>query len=211
MTLNDLYRPIAVKSYFKIVNAFTWNVWLSFYASSIVFSAVFFIITEVYSHVFEMTLVKVKWDLILKPFAGFAEPDVIPWFTGEQPGGVRAGKIAMISFSIFSTFFMAFFQSNLRSILISPTFEKPIDSVRDVIDRGAPFWTAQQLHYFAPKNVKVRDGHGIGGQGGAMGVSHLRFELNPYCIIKIMKAHKYFKMMENIIRIVNVAKITKFL
>ena len=46
-----------------------------------------------------------------------------------------SGKILTSLWSIFIFFMTAIYLSNLRSFIISPLFEKPIDTLQDVVDR----------------------------------------------------------------------------
>ena len=72
-----------------------------------------------------------KLDFIIMTFCGITEPDPIPWFPKWS-----TGKILILLWSAFGLIMNLTYQCNLRAMLTTVEYEKPIESLRDLLDRG---------------------------------------------------------------------------
>ena len=91
------------------------------------------------------------FDLIILPFVKFLEPDPIPWFPKMSSGRksldllivkvilkkscyvLFLGRLVILRWGVFCTFFLFFAQSNLRNILITKSYEKKMINEDDVL------------------------------------------------------------------------------
>ena len=70
-------------------------------------------------------------DFLLLPFSTLTEPDPIPWFPKFS-----SGKATIALWSIFAFLMNMIYQSNLRAQLTYDVYEKPLDTLEDILTRG---------------------------------------------------------------------------
>ncbi len=68
-------------------------------------------------------------------FCKIAEPEPLPWFKR-----VAGGTVAVSTWSIFALFIVLFYQSNLRAYMVTVEYEKPLNTLQDVVDSGKKVW-----------------------------------------------------------------------
>ena len=154
-------------SYRNLTLVFQPIIWWLLLALLLVFSASFALAYWVYSSLLppESGLagrLTSRMDFVLVTFTAFSEPDNIPWFprpsTGNLspmniflrhvPSYIHLGKLLVWLWIVFSFFITNFYQCNLRANLIAVDYEKPLDTVKDVLKRNKPLWLSKQLYIF---------------------------------------------------------------
>ncbi len=74
-----------------------------------------------------------KSNFIIYPLAKITEPDPLPWFSTYK---WSAGRIAVFLWMMFSLMMTMFYTSKLRAHLIVAIYEKPLDTLEDILENG---------------------------------------------------------------------------
>ena len=142
-------KPIPLMTFNNILTTFNPNVWIAFFSSLAIFAISFAFVYHVYesSEAFKKHklngYLSTKWDFFLKTFFAFYEPDPIPWFPK-----LTSGRFLLWLWILFCNFMVFFYQCNLRASLIAVSYEKPINTIEDVLERNKPMWVPTQLDVF---------------------------------------------------------------
>ncbi len=91
----------------------------------------------VWSHILVNHSKPNKSDFFLKTVFGVTESDPLPWFSQVW----STGKFVSMLWAVFALFINSAYTCNLRSHIMKPITEKPIDRAQDVFDRGQKLWT----------------------------------------------------------------------
>ncbi len=85
-------------------------------------------------------------NFFLFPFCKLTEPEPLPWFLQKGTGG----HFLVFIWAVLSLMMVMFYQSNLRAHLIDVDYEKPIDSLQDVLDQSFKIYISQTVwDYFS--------------------------------------------------------------
>ncbi len=76
-----------------------------------------------------------KSNFFLFTYCKITEPEPLPWFDR-----VAGGKLCVTSWGIFCLFMIMFYQSNLRAHMITVKYERPIETLEDVLLRARKVW-----------------------------------------------------------------------
>lgn len=79
-------------------------------------------------------------EFILLPLSRFVEPDPLPWFKC-----ISTGKVLTLMWSLFTMILIFAYQCDLRSTLIRPSFDQPIDTLEDALERGTNIYVLNAL------------------------------------------------------------------
>ena len=113
----------------ELFSIFPKSVWLAVILANALFIIMIFNSVMIYEKV-NNTLVRreLEWSqLLVRLVAGFTEPDNENWFTKFS-----TGKCLMLLWSVSAFFLISIFTMDLRSKLIVPEMEKPIDTIQDI-------------------------------------------------------------------------------
>lgn len=123
--------------------------WTFIFAQMLVFSVLFFTIFTLYSE-WKLTMfigyVTHGFDFILLTFTSMFEPDPIPWFTSKW----STGKFLITLWSVFAFLINLCYVCNLRAVMITTSYEKPINTPTDVLERGEAVYLAKEALLFWP-------------------------------------------------------------
>ncbi len=125
LRLGNIYAP------------FPLNIWMIIFGFLFVLSILFLCVYKVYEKIDQPFIVHEPspFNFVLFTFCKFTEPDPLPWFRS----GV-AGTFSMLLWSILAVFSVMFYLSNLRAVMVTIEYEKPIDTLQDVVDNNERVW-----------------------------------------------------------------------
>ena len=131
-------HPVAVHPWSNVVKPFNSIVWVALGITLLCVIFTLFIIYNVYKiMLLGNTLIKVHnatlADFIMNLFGSLTEPNVYPWFTHMA----NAGRFLIGFWSLGILILGLAYNSLMRSFLIQPSFESPINTPEDVLNRGA--------------------------------------------------------------------------
>ena len=95
--------------------------------------------SEDLSHLKLAKLERSKTNFFIYPLSRITEPDSLPWFEAKW----SAGKFAFLLWIILSLLMNMFYVSNLRVHLTVINYEKPIDSLEDILENGQTVYLYQ--------------------------------------------------------------------
>ncbi len=75
-------------------------------------------------------------DFFLRTIFGISEPEPLPWFSVEW----SIGKLLVTLWMFFCFFINNAYTCNLRSHIMRPMTEQPINTIQDLFDRGQKLW-----------------------------------------------------------------------
>ncbi len=81
-------------------------------------------------------------DFCLLPIIGITEPEALPWFTTTK---FSAGKLLAFLWGLFGLFITMSFNSVFRAMLITNEYEKPVETIYDVTERGQSIYVPIEL------------------------------------------------------------------
>ena len=129
--------PQPVKTYDFLISPLDPIVWLLSMLAVLALASIFHIAYHVYmsEHLLKLNLVKYErhaLNFYIYSFTKLTEPDPLPWFDNHW----SAGRFAYFLWTFLSLLMTMFYTSNLRAHLITVTYEKPIDTLNDIIQNG---------------------------------------------------------------------------
>ncbi len=140
--------PIPKTTYGNITKPFSLWVWL-FSVLSVGACSVMLLITykmytsESFSHYKLVAYYEASnLNFFIYPFVKITEPDPLPWFSTWS-----TGKIVVFWWGVLALFLNMFYTSNLRAYLVTVDYEKPIDTLEDVVSNGQRVY----MHYSAAR------------------------------------------------------------
>ncbi len=130
--------PIPVDSYGSILKPFSREVWAATAVLMGVFATFFWTAHRCYTrdaladHARGLVRQEASpFNFFLYSFAKITEPDPLPWFKR-----MSSGKFVVLLWRILALFLVMCYNSNLRTHMMTETYEKPIDTLQDVVDNG---------------------------------------------------------------------------
>lgn len=78
------------------------------------------------------------FNLVLFPCFKVTEPEPLPWFSRGT-----GGHLFVFSWTLFAWFMVMCYQTNLRAHLISQEYDKPVDTLNDVLTRTTKIWIGE--------------------------------------------------------------------
>ncbi len=132
--------PLPVTSLGNITDPFTVTVWLVVIITLFSLSLYLLLAHQVYvsenlRHENLAVQEEAKGNFFIFTFCKISEPEPLPWFRKWS-----AGKMAVLIWMVFSLAMTMFYTSNLRAHLIAIKYEKPIDTLQDILDNGKRPW-----------------------------------------------------------------------
>ena len=127
-------------SFGNIVKPFSLLIWLCIFGSLGVLCVVFVLIYKTYTSISKSFIAKEDTyvNFLLFTFCKISEPEPLPWFRH----GI-AGQLSVFLWTLMSLFCIFFYVSNLRAVMVTVEYEKPIDTLQDVVDNGQRVWIAR--------------------------------------------------------------------
>ncbi len=135
--------PKMAISFGNLTKPFSANAWLLLSMTIAIISVSLFISHRLYSNI-NLDYVKPEqhWlNFFLFSFCKVTEPEPLPWFVKKGTGG----HFLVFNWTILSWVAVMFYLSNLRAHLISVDYEKPIDSLQDVLERSSKIWISETI------------------------------------------------------------------
>ncbi len=129
--------PSEVLSFGNVTRPFSTTIWMAIVLTLFIICSYIHVAYSVYSN-FDPTNVlpeDSKINFFLFGFCKFTEPEPLPWF--KQASG---GKLSVTLWTIFALFMLMFYQSNLRAYMVTVDYEKPLNTMQDVLDSGKKIW-----------------------------------------------------------------------
>ncbi len=122
----------------NITLPFPWTIWLYILLVLTLFSVIFLLFHKSYYALGLTNPEPSVSNFLIYTFCKITEPEPLPWF--ERSVG---GKLGVFSWSVFCSFIIMFYQSNLRANMITVTYSKPIETLSDIVDHGKTVWLSR--------------------------------------------------------------------
>ncbi len=135
--ISRLPRRVTSYAYGILLDPLELPAWAMTLVTIMSLSAFLFTAHKVYTsdHLDHLKLAKPEGsttNFIVYPMARITEPDPLPWFTSRW----SAGRMVTLLWIAFSFLMNMFYACNLRAHLIVVTYEKPIDTLEDIVKNG---------------------------------------------------------------------------
>ncbi len=128
--------PVPVTSYGNITKPFSMGVWMLSILCIGALSAMFYVAYKAYRSegLAGWRLARneeSRANFLIYPFAKITEPDPLPWFLTWS-----TGTYLVFLWSLLSLFLNMFYTSNLRANMMTLDYERPIDTLEDIVANG---------------------------------------------------------------------------
>ena len=138
-------KPKVLDPFENIVMPFQNSVWMITAATVVLMGSCLLIIYRVYDTLseddllpFPLLTIKNPADFILLPLSMLVQQDRLKWFKFAYK--TSAGSMTVLLWSLGGLVLMLSYVSNLRASLIAIAYEKPVDTVQDILDRDEDLW-----------------------------------------------------------------------
>ncbi len=124
-------------SFGNILKPFPTSIWLVFCISLLALSTMLLATYKIYTNVSIKHIFKhdTYENFFLFTFCKITEPEPLPWFRGGM-----AGQLSVLLWTLLSLFLILFYVSNLRAVMVTTEYEKPIDSLQDIVRNDQRVW-----------------------------------------------------------------------
>ena len=135
--------PEAITTFGNLTQPFDMSIWLCTFLAVAVIASCIAVAHKLYSNI-NRKLVKAEsqpTNFFLFTFCKITEPEPLPWFFK----GLFGGPTLVFLWSLLAWLLIMFYQSNLRAHMIASEYEKPMDTLQDVLDRSTRVWIANVM------------------------------------------------------------------
>ncbi len=134
--------PSPATSIGNLTKPFSANLWLIIVVTLSSISFGVFMAYRMYSNldmpIFIEKTEQAQFNLVLYPFCKVTEPEALPWFSRGT-----GGHLFVFSWTLFAWFMVLCYQSNLRAHLIYQEYEKPLQTLNDILFRTSKIWIGE--------------------------------------------------------------------
>ena len=131
--------PVPIQDLGNISKPFDFIVWIFLISTIFIIALLLWTINQIYNKYFpNENLTKYeesKVNFFLYTFAKITEPDPLPWFPKRS-----AGKIIVYLWYFLSFMMILSYTCNLLAHMTVVSYEKPINTAKDVIENGKRVW-----------------------------------------------------------------------
>ncbi len=142
--------PKVLDRYDNLMLPFTKIVWIMVVASLVCLSIVFGATYAAYSSHYMLGHSLHREGFSTSTFPVYTlcrikDPASVPWFRHK----LSTGRFLAFQYTVFCFMLSAMYSSNLKAQLVVVGYEKPIDTVQDVLDNGKTPWIMLELGYLS--------------------------------------------------------------
>ena len=133
--------PGPVASFGNLTKPFSTQLWMAICMTIAAISFCVFIAHSMYTSLGLATMAHPEpnqLNFILFPFCKVTEPEPLPWFSRGS-----GGHFLVFLWTILALLLVMCYQCNLRANLISVEYQKPIDTLQDVLTRSTKIWIGE--------------------------------------------------------------------
>ncbi len=143
-------EPKISNKYDHLLRPFNWPVWSAVVACLILFSTMFYLTYHTYSseHLFGQKLHSNGFSYYTFPLYTLTKvknPAPLPWFHPKK----STGRLLTFEYTVFCFLLVVMYLSNLQAHLVAVGYEKPVDTMQDVIDNKLTPWIMKEMGHFS--------------------------------------------------------------
>ena len=138
-------KPMPISNNLNALKAFDWYIWAALIVTLALIAAAFYFIYRMFEKLamvaklpFELNKVGHSVDFVLLPTSMLVSQENVRWF--NKSSRASSGSILVIFWAMCCLILHFAYKQNLLSSLVAVEYEKPVDTVQDILDRDEDLW-----------------------------------------------------------------------